>query len=95
MNRITLMMIAGAAMPVALIAQTTMSATPPTEVAANTIASDPTMTTTDAVANTAANTTATTPDAASNITTSEPDPTDNKAEKKKNKKPTDATETRL
>lgn len=85
MKNLTLMLIAGVALPIAVIAQTPPPA-PPADVTGNVTATDP-ATTTDAT------TTATT-DQTSNTTAAEPDPADTKAKKKK-KKPVEATEPRL
>lgn len=89
MKSLTLMLIAGVALPIAAIAQTTPT-TPPADTMGNVTAVDPAVTTTDATANT----TATTTDSAANTPAAEPDPADTKAKKKK-KKPMDAAEPRL
>lgn len=90
MKNLTLMLIAGVALPIAVIAQTPPPA-PPAEATGNMTATDPATTTTDATTTT---TTTATTDQTSNTTAAEPDPADTKAKKKK-KKPVEATEPRL
>jgi hypothetical protein len=88
MNRVTLMLIASAALPVAAIAQPTTAPTPPTETVGNTTANDPATAPTDATTNTVAPAL----DATTNSTATEAMPVP-KAHGKK-KKPMNATEPR-
>ena len=90
MKNLTLMLIAGAALPIAAIAQTTPPA-PPADATGNRTA-DQEMTTTNTTTTDA--TTTATPDATSNTTAAEPDRADTKAKQRK-KKPMNATEPRL
>jgi hypothetical protein len=91
MKSLTLMLIAGVALPIGAIAQTTAPA-PPADATGTTTVADPAMTTTNATTTDAMTTAA--PDSTSNTTAAEPDRIDTKAKKKK-KKPVEATEPRL
>jgi hypothetical protein len=88
MNRLTLMLIVGAALPVAVIAQTTTQTVPPSDPATNTTTADPSAATPSDVTT---NSTAPTDGSVTNTTSSTAEPKDGKTARK-NKKPMGATE---